>query len=164
MPNPRIVEHPQDGYIAKDEPASLNCRAEGEPKPEITWYRNGRKVETTPENPFSNRMIFPDGKLFFLSVVHNKKDKTDVGVYYCNATNIHGTAISRNATLSIAGKLQHSLTASSPNVTLLFRRLLKATNVYVTATSCKAIFSVESIFLLKVDGFRKHSGFLHQKK
>ncbi|VDI07959.1 roundabout, axon guidance receptor 1 [Mytilus galloprovincialis] len=102
LPNPRIVEHPQDGYIAKDEPASLNCRAEGEPKPEITWYRNGRKVETTPENPFSNRMIFPDGKLFFLSVVHNKKDKTDVGVYYCNATNIHGTAISRNATLSIA--------------------------------------------------------------
>lgn len=104
LPNPRIVEHPQDGYVAKDEPASLNCRAEGEPKPNVTWYRNGEKVITSPENPFSNRMIFPGGKLFFLSVVHNKKDKTDVGVYYCNATNVHGSAISRNATLSIAGK------------------------------------------------------------
>lgn len=129
LPNPRIVEHPQDGYVAKDEPASLNCRAEGEPKPKITWYRNGEKVITSPENPFSNRMIFPDGKLFFLSVVYNKKDKTDLGVYYCNATNIHGSAISRNATLSIAGKPIDLL--HSPDFTL---KLFVISYLFLTKT------------------------------
>ncbi|XP_041372950.1 roundabout homolog 2-like isoform X3 [Gigantopelta aegis] len=100
--NPRIVEHPDDDYVAKNEPATLNCKAEGEPKPKITWYRNGRVVVTSSENPQSHRMLLNTGQLFFLRVIHNKNYKPDVGVYYCNATNIHGSAISRNATLEIA--------------------------------------------------------------
>ncbi|XP_048254248.1 roundabout homolog 2-like isoform X2 [Haliotis rufescens] len=100
--NPRIVEHPDDDYVAKNEPATLNCKAEGIPPPKITWYRNGRRVVTSPENPSSHRMLLNNGQLFFLRVIHNKNYKPDVGVYYCNATNIHGSAISRNATLEIA--------------------------------------------------------------
>jgi hypothetical protein len=54
-------------------------------------------------DPYSQKMLIEGGKLFFLSV-HNQKDKSDAGVYYCNATNRLGSAISRNATLKIAGK------------------------------------------------------------
>ncbi|KAK2169986.1 hypothetical protein LSH36_5g08023 [Paralvinella palmiformis] len=85
--NPRIVEHPEDQYVAKNEPATLNCKAEGDPPPVITWYRNGKPVITADENPQSHRMLLPSGQLFFLRIIHNKNSKPDVGTYYCNATN-----------------------------------------------------------------------------
>ncbi|XP_060067917.1 roundabout homolog 1-like isoform X3 [Ylistrum balloti] len=101
LPNPRITEHPQDDYLSPNNPETLDCRAEGDPKPTITWYHNNERVITYPENPSTPKMLIEDRKLFFLSVTHNRKE-SDVGVYYCNATNIHGSAISRNATLKIA--------------------------------------------------------------
>lgn len=102
---PQILEHPQNGYLARDNPATLSCQADGKPKPTITWYHNGRKVKTMDEDPYSQKMLIEGGKLFFLRVIH-QKDKSDAGVYYCNATNILGNAISRNATLKIAGNLE----------------------------------------------------------
>ena len=103
--NPRIVEHPEDQYVAKNEPATLNCKAEGNPTPVITWYRNGQPVVTANENPSSHRMLLPSGQLFFLRIIHNKNSRTDVGVYHCNATNPQTgvSVISNNATLQIAG-------------------------------------------------------------
>ena len=102
--NPRIVEHPEDQYVAKNEPATLNCKAEGEPPPVVAWYRRGQPVITANENPSSHRMLLPSGQLFFLRVQHNSKNVTDVGVYYCNATNPETriSVISNNATLDIA--------------------------------------------------------------
>ncbi|XP_074652332.1 roundabout homolog 2-like isoform X2 [Tubulanus polymorphus] len=102
LPNPRIIEHPEDQYVAKNDPATLNCKAEGEPSPDITWYRNGKPVITSREHPNSHRTLVNNGQLFFYRIIHNKHTKPDVGVYYCNATNSHGSAISRNATLEIA--------------------------------------------------------------
>ncbi|CAL1527760.1 unnamed protein product [Lymnaea stagnalis] len=99
--NPRIVEHPTDHYVAKNEPAKLLCKAEGDPPPEITWYRNGEKVITNKDDASSHRLLLT-GELFFLRIIHSKNQKPDVGTYYCNATNVHGSAISRNATLQIA--------------------------------------------------------------
>lgn len=103
--NPRIVEHPEDQYVARTEPATLNCKAEGDPTPVITWYRDGLPVVTANENPSSHRMLLPSGQLFFLKVIHNKNSRPDVGTYYCNATNpvTHVSAISRSAKLEVAG-------------------------------------------------------------
>jgi hypothetical protein len=103
---PRIVEHPEDQYVAKNDPATLNCQADGEPPPVITWYRNGQPVITANEDPSSHRMLLPSGQLFFLRIIHNKNQKPDIGVYYCNATNPETkvSVISRNATLEIAGE------------------------------------------------------------
>jgi Immunoglobulin domain len=115
LSNPRIVEHPEDQYVAKNEPATLNCKAEGEPPPVVTWYRRGQPVITANENPSSHRMQLPSGQLFFLKVQHNSKNQTDVGVYYCNATNPETriSVISNNATLDIAS--MHLLFVLSSN-------------------------------------------------
>ncbi|XP_055865507.1 roundabout homolog 1-like isoform X5 [Biomphalaria glabrata] len=99
--NPRIVEHPSDQYVARNEPAKLLCKAEGSPPPEIIWYKNGEKVNTSKDDPASHRLLLP-GELFFLRIIHSKSLKPDIGTYYCNATNIYGSAISRNASLILA--------------------------------------------------------------
>ena len=104
--NPRIVEHPEDQFVARNEPATLNCKAEGEPPPTITWYRNGEPVNTANDNPSLHRMLLPSGQLFFLRIVHNKANKPDIGLYYCNATNpeTRVSVVSRSAKLEIAGQ------------------------------------------------------------
>ncbi|XP_046551054.1 hemicentin-1-like [Haliotis rubra] len=98
---PIIVTHPTDVYAFAKQPATLDCHAEGDPAPIITWYKDGKKVQTTREDPLSTKVVLLGGKLFFLRVFHNEK-VSDAGVYYCNATNAFGSTISKYATLQIA--------------------------------------------------------------
>ena len=103
--DPRIVEHPEDQYVVRNEPATLDCKAEGEPAPVITWYRYGQPVVTANDNPTSHRMLLPSGQLFFLRVHHSSRNQTDLGVYYCNATSTQTgvSAVSNEASLELAG-------------------------------------------------------------
>ena len=100
---PVILEHPLDMTVARNEPVTLNCKASGEPEPIIDWYKDGVPVSTAPNDPLSHRIILPDGSLFFLRAVHSKKEK-DSGIYHCLASNIVGSAFSRNATLEVSCK------------------------------------------------------------
>ena len=70
---PTILEHPLDMTVARNEPVTLNCKANGEPEPMIDWYKDGQPVATAPADPSSHRIILPDGSLFFLRAVHGKK-------------------------------------------------------------------------------------------
>lgn len=73
---------------------------------------------TSPSDPKSQRVLLPTGSLFFLRVMHGK-DKSDAGVYSCEASSDVGTAVSNNATLEIAGEYCLCIPAPS-NMTVKF--------------------------------------------
>lgn len=99
LSQPVIIRHPADITVVKNEPTTLECRVSGSPDPIVEWYKDGQLVHIDPEEP--NPMLLPDGSLFFLKAVHNKRQQDD-GVYWCVASNSQGVARSANATLQIA--------------------------------------------------------------
>ncbi|KAM9033912.1 roundabout homolog 3 [Sarcophilus harrisii] len=99
---PRIVEQPPDLLVSRGEPATLPCRAEGRPRPDIEWYKDGARVATAREDPRAHRLLLPSGALFFPRIVHGRRARPDEGVYTCVARNYLGVAASRNASLEVA--------------------------------------------------------------
>ena len=89
--------------MVRNEPVTLDCRASGQPQPIIEWFKDGEPVKMAPEDPASHRMLLPDGSLFFLRAMQNKKEQ-DGGIYWCVASNSEGVARSKNATLDVACK------------------------------------------------------------
>lgn len=103
---PRIVHHPSDVVVKVGSPATLSCRADGNPKPSIHWLHNGLRVDTQLSDSHLRPMLLTEGSIFFLSVTSGKKGLTHEGVYTCVATNSVGMAMSRNASLYIASLLE----------------------------------------------------------
>lgn len=100
---PRIVHHPSDVVVRVGNPATLSCRAEGNPEPTIQWLRNGQPLDTDKMDAQSRPIVLPEGSLFFLNVVSGRKSQSHEAVYACVARNSAGIATSRNASLHIAG-------------------------------------------------------------
>ncbi|XP_010006782.1 PREDICTED: ADAMTS-like protein 1 [Chaetura pelagica] len=89
----------------------LHCEAVGNPKPTISWAKNGEEVK------YNDRMLLqPDDSLKILAPV-----EADVGFYACNATNALGSD-----SVSIA-------------VTLAGKPLIKASRATVTNTESPAV-------------------------
>lgn len=63
--NPRIIEHPMDMTVPKNDPFTFNCKAEGDPTPSIQWFKDGHELKT---DTGSHRLMLPAGGLFFLKV------------------------------------------------------------------------------------------------
>ncbi|XP_056096170.1 roundabout homolog 1 isoform X1 [Rhinichthys klamathensis goyatoka] len=99
---PRIVHHPSDVVVRVGSPATLSCRAEGNPEPTIEWLRNGQPLDISKMDAQSQPIVLPEGSLFFFSVVPGRKSQSHEAVYACVARNSVGIATSRNASLHIA--------------------------------------------------------------
>uniref|UniRef100_A0A8C9UKC7 Roundabout homolog 3 n=1 Tax=Spermophilus dauricus TaxID=99837 RepID=A0A8C9UKC7_SPEDA len=99
-----FLEQPPDLLVSRGEPATLPCRAEGRPRPNIEWYKNGARVATAREDPRAHRLLLPSGALFFPKIVHGRRARPDEGIYTCVARNYLGVAASRNASLEVAGE------------------------------------------------------------
>ena len=97
---PRITQHPASTMVARGEPVTLDCRAEGTPAPIITWFHDGQRVDPMTSG---HRMVLPDGSLFFLSARHGRREQ-DGGVYECVAENAEGKVVSNEAVLTVACK------------------------------------------------------------
>ena len=68
---------------------NLTCIAgEGYPKPEISWYKDGTKLNTPST---SNSLVFEELR------------PSDRGFYYCEAVNVAGTATSDTVLVNIQG-------------------------------------------------------------
>ena len=66
MSVPEIIEHPQDIVVSRNEPVTLNCKVNGDPEPNVEWYKDGELVTTAREDPRSHKILLPDNGLFFL--------------------------------------------------------------------------------------------------
>lgn len=97
---PRITEHPTSAVVPRGDPTTLNCKADGFPEPTIEWFKDGVALSSEIG---SHRIPLPAGSLFFLSLVHGKKE-SDTGEYWCVARNELGSVSSRHANLDVAGK------------------------------------------------------------
>lgn len=103
---PHIVHHPSDVVVKVGNPATLSCRVDGKPKPTIEWLHNGQPLETGKEDRHLQPIVLSEGSLFFLNVGRGKHGPSHEGFYVCIARNSAGIAISRNASLYIAGEME----------------------------------------------------------
>lgn len=80
---PYWIRAPNNTNAAQDESVQFECLAEGKPKPNLEWLLNGQ-----PLNTQKRPSIKIDGNILYIDSLK----KSDMGVYQCNASNIHGYA------------------------------------------------------------------------
>ena len=78
---PAIVEGERDFTVIQDHSASLPCEVTGDPRPQITWTKNGVRISESDPHYF----ISEDGSLEIFSA-----DPQDTATYSCTAINVAG--------------------------------------------------------------------------
>lgn len=94
---PVFTASPEDTFLLHDQPLTLKCLATGLPTPTITWYKDHEVVQTHRDRPGTSNRITNHGELIIL-----RFGPSDEGIYYCNASNIHGWVKSASATVRSA--------------------------------------------------------------
>uniref|UniRef100_A0A673HRQ8 Neural cell adhesion molecule L1 n=1 Tax=Sinocyclocheilus rhinocerous TaxID=307959 RepID=A0A673HRQ8_9TELE len=93
---PFWISAPQNLILAPKESGMLTCRAEGNPKPTVTWSVNGIPIENSHKDP--SRKI-ENGNIILSDVQTGSSS-----VYQCNASNEYGYLLA-NAFVSVLGML-----------------------------------------------------------
>ena len=78
--------------LEKGETIKLYCTAKGNPKPDITWYRDAVKIVTQ-----GNKRVW-DGNGYLLI---SNFDESMVGQYNCRAENVLGTTDSEQVKIDL---------------------------------------------------------------
>uniref|UniRef100_A0A3Q2WRR5 Neurofascin n=1 Tax=Haplochromis burtoni TaxID=8153 RepID=A0A3Q2WRR5_HAPBU len=79
---PFWLEKPTNLILAPEENGRLVCRADGAPRPTISWFINGEPIETA--TPLPNRQVSGEALIFRSVTTEN------TAVYQCNASNQYG--------------------------------------------------------------------------
>jgi len=89
---PKIDQNPNSVIVNVTDPVTLECRATGYPKPDITWYKDGKLLNipkhesdlVDPLNFKSNKYaLIHDSNLFIFSAMLGRGNKSDNGIYNC---------------------------------------------------------------------------------
>lgn len=80
---PYWIRSPHNANAAQDENVQFECLAEGKPKPNLEWLLNGQPIDAQ-----KRPSLRIDGTTLYIESLK----KSDMGVYQCNASNIHGYA------------------------------------------------------------------------
>ncbi|XP_069318554.1 neuronal cell adhesion molecule isoform X24 [Eulemur rufifrons] len=101
---PYWIMAPQNLVLSPGEDGTLICRANGKPKPRISWLTNGVPVEIAPDDP--SRKI--DGDTIIFSNVQERSS----AVYQCNASNEYGYLLA-NAFVNVLAEQPRILTPTN---------------------------------------------------
>ncbi|XP_048655527.1 neuronal cell adhesion molecule isoform X6 [Marmota marmota marmota] len=101
---PYWIMAPQNLVLSPGEDGTLICRANGNPKPRISWLTNGVPIEIAPDDP--SRKI--DGDTIIFSNVQERSS----AVYQCNASNEYGYLLA-NAFVNVLAEPPRILTSAN---------------------------------------------------
>ncbi|XP_053511092.1 neuronal cell adhesion molecule [Artibeus jamaicensis] len=101
---PYWITAPQNLVLSPGEDGTLICRANGNPKPSISWLANGVPIEIAPDDP--SRKI--DGDTIIFSNVQERSS----AVYQCNASNEYGYLLA-NAFVNVLAEPPRILTSAN---------------------------------------------------
>ncbi|XP_075786089.1 neuronal cell adhesion molecule isoform X15 [Pelodiscus sinensis] len=101
---PYWITAPRNLVLSPGEDGTLICRANGNPKPSISWLRNGVSIAIAPEDP--SRKV--DGDTIIFSDVQESLS----AVYQCNASNEYGYLLA-NAFVNVLAEPPRILTPAN---------------------------------------------------
>ncbi|XP_073095150.1 neuronal cell adhesion molecule isoform X4 [Manis javanica] len=101
---PYWIVVPQNLVLSPGEDGTLICRANGNPKPRISWLSNGVPIEIAPDDP--SRKI--DGDTVIFSNVQERSS----AVFQCNASNEYGYLLA-NAFVNVLAEPPRILTSAN---------------------------------------------------
>lgn len=87
---PRFLIKPLSLHVDRGEDAAFSCKIWGTPLPEVTWEKDGKKLNDIFENSHFSVSI-QDGGWFQLKIYRTRMP--DKGVYTCKAVNSYGEAL-----------------------------------------------------------------------
>ncbi|XP_041822214.1 obscurin-like protein 1a [Chelmon rostratus] len=87
---PRFLIKPLSLRVDRGEDAAFSCKIWGTPLPEVTWEKDGKKLNDIFESAHFS-VSNQDGGWFQLKIYRTRMP--DKGVYTCRATNSHGEAL-----------------------------------------------------------------------
>ncbi|EEC05630.1 titin, putative, partial [Ixodes scapularis] len=86
---PLVVVPLEDVIVPLGQPATLDCKAVGMPKPKITWYRDGIPIKHSPEY----HIYYDTQGVTSLTIAHTEQD--DFAEYVVEAKNRYGIDTTR---------------------------------------------------------------------
>ncbi|XP_035751679.1 neuronal cell adhesion molecule isoform X14 [Egretta garzetta] len=101
---PYWITAPRNLVLSPGEDGTLICRANGNPKPNISWLANGVPISIAPEDP--SRKV--DGDTIIFSHVQERSS----AVYQCNASNEYGYLLA-NAFVNVLAEPPRILTPAN---------------------------------------------------
>ncbi|XP_040520426.1 neuronal cell adhesion molecule isoform X11 [Gallus gallus] len=101
---PYWITAPRNLVLSPGEDGTLICRANGNPKPSISWLTNGVPIAIAPEDP--SRKV--DGDTIIFSAVQERSS----AVYQCNASNEYGYLLA-NAFVNVLAEPPRILTPAN---------------------------------------------------